>query len=150
LIYICDELQKNDNEKMIYPLLDTLIPEVKIKNTFGLNLLFVLGKIGSNDAIDLGNKLIKDNEDSKKPRALNRFVSGIASAGYYYRALKYIPDYVSSTSELQLFNQIIHCEILKKNDAGIFTHWQPVENMYKSNFRDAESNYSYSLLTDED
>ena len=83
------------------------------KPKFGMKLLRVLGMVGSQDAFDISMKLIKDIPESSKQKAMSNFIKGVAYNGFYHRAVKNIPETVSSNEELQLYNRILQTEITK-------------------------------------
>jgi len=119
LIDISYSLQKKGPVENSFIYLDSLFKENDIdgKPKFGMKLLYVLGMVGSQDAFDLGIKLIKDIPESEKPIAMDNFIRGVAYNGFYYKAVEqYIPETVSSNKELQLYNEILQTEIEKKNN----------------------------------
>jgi hypothetical protein len=58
--------------------------------------------------------LLKDKSDNIKPSCLNHFIDGKAQNGNYYQATTFIPDYVSSSSQLSLYTTILKNEVKKR------------------------------------
>ncbi len=94
--------------------LDSIYKYVDKEPKYGLKLIQVNAMIGSQALYNLTMKMIKDVNDKQKPRALVLFVKGVAFNGYYYKALGYIPDYVSSSNELELYTEIMKAEVKKR------------------------------------
>jgi len=139
--------------------LDTLFSEIDRENKFGVKLIRVLGMIGSQPLYDLSLKLIKDVNESYKSRAMINFIRGVAYNGFYYKAFKYIPDYISSNKELELYNEILHAEVISqmKEQSPKKTGWEKYDrNTYGDDqwpFLDYESELSgvtvvYSMSDD--
>lgn len=79
-----------------------------LKTFVGLKILKVLGMVGSQQMYDLAFSMLKETPELLKPRAFINFIKGIIHNGNYYIATQYIPEYISSSKELQLYNEILH------------------------------------------
>jgi hypothetical protein len=73
---------------------------------------------------DLANENVRDVVSSKKLRACVNFIRGIIHNENYYLATQYIPTEYSSSSELQLYNEIISHFVHSK----IFTHIEDINS----------------------
>ena len=93
--------------------IDSILPDIKAKPKFGMKLFRVFGLLGTRLTDELAMNIFKDIDDKLKPRGLNNFIRGIAQAGFYYKANSFIPSSVSSVNELDLYNEILHAEVLK-------------------------------------
>ncbi|MBC7861731.1 MAG: hypothetical protein IAF38_02080, partial [Bacteroidia bacterium] len=110
LIDIVGELQEKEKEENCFMFLDSLYKEIDFKPKYGLKLIRLNARFGTQSMFDISLKLIKDAPDKKKPRALQNFIRGVAMNGYYYKAFNYVPDYVSSSNELELYTEILKVE----------------------------------------
>ena len=114
--------------------------------------------IGSQGMFDISKKLIKDVKDQIKPRALVLFIRGVAYNGYYHKALHYIPDYVSSSNELELYTEIIKAEVQrqlkekKRNNPKYYNDYEKYDSPNRNNYGsgDEENAYGESYYSSED
>ncbi|MES2837492.1 MAG: ATP-binding protein [Bacteroidota bacterium] len=108
------ELQQN-KDPLTYLLLDNLInTQIYTTQKFANGLFEILGRLSTNSTNAVALTLLKDKNDKIKPLCLNYFVEGVAQTGNYYLATSYIPDYVSSSSQLQLYTIILNNEAILK------------------------------------
>ncbi|MBL0047411.1 MAG: hypothetical protein IPP32_04840 [Bacteroidetes bacterium] len=114
LIDICFALQESSSAENTFIYLDTLFKEIVQRPKFGMKLFRALGAIGGQPLYNVSMNIYKDIDDKLKPRALNNFIRGIAASGSYYRAYSYIPEYVSRVNELDLYNEILHAEFVRR------------------------------------
>ena len=114
LINIVLKLQEKGPIENSCVYLDSIYKYVDKEPKYGLKLLQANAMVGSQALYNLTMKMIKDVNDKQKPRALILFVKGVAFNGYYYKALGYIPDYVSSSNELELYTEIMKAEVKKR------------------------------------
>ena len=138
IIDITYGLQTKGPVQNSFEYLNLLFDDIEAGESFGIKLVKVLSMIGSQRLYDLSFSLIKNLDPSRKARAMENLISGVAYNGYYYKAYKYIPDYVSSNDELKLYNEILHVDILraraeKMNDRTYSAHWRSFD---KSNYMD--------------
>ncbi|MGZ3865863.1 MAG: nSTAND1 domain-containing NTPase [Bacteroidia bacterium] len=153
LIDIAYKLQEKGPIENCFRYLDTLYKEIDRQPNFGLRLLQVNGMIGSQFMYNTAIKLIKNVPDNKKPRALVQFIKGVSYNGFYYKALNYIPDYVSSSNELELYSEIIKTEAkritkLKSNyDAFSGYDWNNESNYWTTG--DLETGRGFVFLETE-
>jgi hypothetical protein len=95
----------------------------------------VNGLIGGNPLYEISMNLYKDIDDKLKPRALSNFLRGISKAGLYYKAYTFIPKYASRSNELDLYNEILHAEVLtvqtnNKNKNPNAKYWNAFERRF--------------------
>ena len=109
-------LQGSGPVENTFEYLDLIFDDIENGNKFGLKLIKVLSMIGSQRMYDLSLQLIKDQDAQRKGRAINNLVWGVAYNGYYYKAYEFIPDYISSNDELELYNQILYTEIIENRE----------------------------------
>ena len=114
LIDICYTLQKTGPVENTFVYLDSICRDIEKKPKFGMKLFRVMGMIGGQPLYYSSMNIYKAIDDKIKSRALNNFIGGIASAGFYYKAYSYIPKYISRGNELELYNEILHAELLKQ------------------------------------
>jgi hypothetical protein len=114
IIDICYDLQSQGPVENTFIYLDSIYKEISKKPKFGMKLFRVLGMVGSQPIYNVGMNLFKDIDDKLKPRAINNFIHGIANDGFYYEAYTKIPEYVSRVNEMELYNEILHAEVLRK------------------------------------
>ncbi len=131
-------LQKSGPVENTFEYLDLIFDDIENGDKFGLKLIKVLSMIGSQRMYDLSLKLIKDQDAQRKGRAINNLVWGVAYNGYYYKAYKFIPDYISSNDELELYNQILYTEIIQNRENN-FTESREIygwKSFDKKNYHD--------------
>ena len=133
MINICYSLQETGPVENTFVYLDSLFREVEKKPKFGMKLFRVMGMVGSQAGYEITMNLFKDVEDLLKPRAINNFIRGIAHEMLYYKAYTYFPEYLSRVNELELYNEIIHAEVLnnlniKSNNTAEKMYWKRYEN----------------------
>jgi hypothetical protein len=92
--------------------LDTLQKLINKDQKIGLVYFEALGAIGGKQCIDLALKNLKDLKDERKARAFQLLVRGICKNKNYYLANKILPSYLSPTTELEVFSEIMKSEIL--------------------------------------
>ena len=96
--------------------------------------------IGSSRIYDLSLKIMKEVKEQSKSRAITNFIRGVANNGFYYKALKYIPYYISSAAEFELYNEILHAEVIDQMQYHFIpgsdkTGWEVYEDShYKVDF----------------
>ena len=132
MIDICYSLQETGPVENTFIYLDSLFLEVEKKPKFGTKLFRLMGMTGSQSGYDIAMDLFKDVDDLLKPRAIDNFIRGIASDSLYYKAYTYVPEYLSRDNQLELYNEIIHAEVLRKsngntNDAAERKYWKKYE-----------------------
>jgi hypothetical protein len=113
--------------------MDSLINVHVYKSSkFGNKLFEILGRLSTANGDNMAMVLMKDKPDKSKPSCLNYFVKGKAQSGQYYQATTFIPDYVSSSSQLGLYTTILKEEIIKRkirlDDGWYFMDNQSVDN----------------------
>ena len=110
-----DSLQKNNHDAVSIALMDSLLNNHVFRfSRFGNKFFEILGRLSTNKGDKMAMLLLKDKSDKTKPDCLNFFVSGKAQKGFYYQATTFIPDYVSSSSQLSLYITILKNEVLKR------------------------------------
>jgi len=115
LIKNIDSLQRGKKEEITIVLMDSLLNSHILKSSkFGNKLFQVLGRLSTNSGDNMAMLLMKDRADASKPECLDYFVNGKAQSGQYYQATTFIPDYVSSSSQLSLYTTILKNEIIKR------------------------------------
>jgi hypothetical protein len=114
LIATALKLQYKGLKENSFVFLDTLFKSIEKNPKYGLKIFEVNAMIGGQPMLRLNTNLIKDVEDKRKPRGLALFVRGIAHNGYYFNALQNIPEYVSSSNELELYSEILLAEVWKR------------------------------------
>jgi hypothetical protein len=149
------KLVKNSVIENSFIYLDSIYKEIEKEPKYGLKLIQVNAMIGGQEMYNLTTKLIKDSKDTKKPRALVLFVRGVAYNGNYFKAKGYIPDYISSSNELELYTEIMKAEV-KRNLKNIAFSKNKVYNFYTKydneniNFgvgdQDEESNFTGGVV----
>ncbi len=114
LLINIDSLQRGKKEIMTILLLDTLI-NANIAKTpkFGNKIFEILGRLSTTKGDEIAMKLLKDKNDNLKAACLNFFISGKAQSDKYYQATTFIPDYVSSSTQLSLYSTILKTELTK-------------------------------------
>lgn len=153
LIEIAYTLQEKGPVENSFIYLDSLFKNNDIdgKPKFGMNLLTILGMVGSQDAFDLSMKLIKDMPELFKPKAMSNFIKGVAynsTNGYYYKAVGYIPPTVSTNKELQLYNEILQTEIAKRSKKVKSTEWFDYDESKGDENGDYESRFGEDIKFD--
>jgi hypothetical protein len=138
IFLVCiDSLQTGRRMKddIVMTMMDSLVNGyISKKPRFGNKLFELLGRISTNGCDELAMKLMKDKSDKTKPACLNFFVRGIAFSGNYYKALNFIPEYISSASQLSLYTTILGNEVIVRNKKrsryDLATNWEdsPYEN----------------------
>lgn len=115
MIVNIDSLQKGNKEAISVVLIDSLINVHVFKSSkFGNKLFEILGRLSTANGDNLAKVLMKDKSDKTKPDCLKFFVSGKAQKGFYYQATTFIPDYVSSSSQLSLYITLLRNEVIKR------------------------------------
>ena len=139
IIDICYSLQSKGPVENTFVYLDSLFKEVEKKPKFGMKLFRVMGMVGSQEGYDISMDLFKEVDDLEKPRAIDNFINGIASDTLYYKAYTYIPEYLSRDNQLELYNEIIHAQVinnLKENKTNIAERlfWKKYEDLIYGEF----------------
>ncbi len=131
LVEIAYALQEKGPVENSFLYLDSLFKNNDLdgKPQFDNKLIKVLGMIGSKPMFELAVELTKDISEDKKPEALTNLIEGITYNGYYYKALTYIPDYMSTENEFHLHNIILQAEARarskeKAKRTGINSGWE--------------------------
>jgi hypothetical protein len=115
LIKNIDSLQRGKKDEISIVLMDSLLnSHILRSSTFGNKLFEILGRLSTNSGDKTAMLLMKDKADAAKPECLNYFVNGKAQSGNYYQATTFIPDYVSSSSQLSLYKTILKNEIIRR------------------------------------
>lgn len=128
LVRNIDSLQRKGKDDIALVLLDTLINSKVLKYyKFGNKLFEILGRLSTNSGDKIAMLLMKDKSDKNKPNCLKYFISGKAQSGNYYQAITFIPDYVSSSSQLSLFTTILKHEIIKRKQKQL-DGWSSMDN----------------------
>jgi hypothetical protein len=129
-----DSLQRQKNEVAYLAILDTLLNGYIVKTPkFGNKIFQILGRLATTEGDRIAMFLMKDKPDNIKPACLNFFVDGISHSGYYYKAITYIPDYISSSSQLSLYTTILRNEI-KRNKKIKLDGWSVMDNPIEDNW----------------
>ena len=139
IIDICYSLQSKGPVENTFVYLDSLFKEVEKKPKFGMKLFRVMGMVGSQEGYDITMDLFKEVDDLEKPRAIDNFINGIASDTLYYNAYTYIPEYLSRDNQLELYNEIIHAQVinnLKENKTNMVERlfWKKYEDLIYGEF----------------
>ena len=139
MINICYSLQKTGPVENTFVYLDSLFKEVEMKPKFGMKLFRVMGMVGSQSGYEITMNLFKDVEDLLKPRAINNFIRGIAHEKLFYKAYTYFPEYLSRMNELELYNEIIHAQVISNlnnssNNTAEKMYWKRYENYIYGEF----------------
>ncbi|HQQ95358.1 MAG TPA: hypothetical protein PLQ93_12440, partial [Bacteroidia bacterium] len=128
-----DSLQLANKVAVAISLLDTLINTDVVRTTkFGNQLFVILGRLSTTDGDKLALNLLKDRSDKVKQFCLNYFVQGKSEIGNYFEASTFIPEYVSSSSQLQLYTTIIKSE-LKRKQEPVLSGWSYMDRLYPDN-----------------
>ena len=115
LIKNIDSLQRGKKDEISILLMDSLLNSHILKSSkFGNKLFEILGRLSTNMGDNMAMVLMKDKSDNTKPSCLNYFVNGKAQSEKYYQATTFIPDYVSSSSQLSLYTTILKNELKKR------------------------------------
>ena len=115
LIKNIDSLQRGKKDEISIVLMDSLLNSHILKSSkFGNKLFEILGRLSTNMGDNMAMALMKDKSDNTKPSCLNYFVNGKAQSEKYYQATTFIPDYVSSSSQLSLYTTILKNELKKR------------------------------------
>ncbi len=133
IIDICYSLQEKGPVENTFIYLDSLFKDIDKEPKFGTKLFRVMGMVGSQSGYDITMELFKDVDDLLKPRAIDNFIRGIAFDSLYYKAYTYIPEYLSRFNQLELYNEIIHAEVLRnlknnKNSSTEKLYWKKYED----------------------
>lgn len=130
LLEICYILQTEGSIENTFVYLDKVFQGSTRETGAGRGLFRVLGKIGGNKVSTLAQEQLRKTPETLKPKALQNFIKGIAERGSYYEALQYMPEYISESKELSLYNEILKSEILKSEN-------KTSKNAYMGNWNDA-------------
>ena len=115
LIKNIDSLQRGKKDEISIVLMDSLLNSHILKSSkFGNKLFEILGRLSTNRGDNMAMVLMKDKSDKAKPSCLNYFVNGKAQSGLYYQATTFIPEYISSSSQLGLYTTILKQEVIKR------------------------------------
>lgn len=114
LLATIHRLVYSSNPEHSFPYLDSMMVQIDKDPKFGLLLFEALGRMGGDGIMKMAANMVKEVKDESKPRALNLLIKGISSNGNYYKALGYVPAYLSSNSELALKTEILKAEISKR------------------------------------
>ena len=143
IIDICYLLQGKGPVENTFVYLDSLFKEVEKKPKFGMKLFRVMGMVGSQAGYDIAMNLFKEVDDLEKPRAINNFIRGIATDTLYYKAFTYIPEYLSGFNQLELYNEIVHAEVIRRHND---TKTNNIDKMFWKKYE----NYIYGEYIPED
>lgn len=117
LLINIDSLQRGKKETITIALMDTLLNDYILKSSkFGNKLFEILGRLSTTNGDRMAVTLLKDKSDKVKPTCLNLFVLGKAQSDKYYSATTFIPDYMSSASQLSLYTTILRTEAKKRKN----------------------------------
>jgi hypothetical protein len=130
LIDICGRIGETQALASQFRYMDSLYSDIDKKPKFGLRLFQVNGMVGSQEMFDISQRLLKDLPDKNKPRGLTQFIRGVCQNGFYYKAWQNIPEYVSSSNELELYTEILRAEILKREKLTLTTLKQNYKSPY--------------------
>lgn len=130
LIEICYTLQTEGPIENTYIYLDKLLEGATRETGTGSGLFRILGKIGGKEINGIAQTKLRKTPELLKPKALQNLIKGIAERGNYYEALQYLPDYISSSKELSLYNEILKAEIIKRENKN-------AKNATSGNWNDA-------------
>lgn len=149
LMDISYKLVQNGKVENSFIFLDSLYKEIDKEPKFGLRLLQVNAMIGGQEMHRLSTKLIKETDDRYKARAILMHVRGLVFNGYYYKAIMSIPDYISTSAELELYTEIMKGEIktkvAKQNTYNYF--WDYDDELKNSQITaDEENAYGFIVL----
>lgn len=115
LVVSIDSLQLRKDETFAIELSDTLLNSyVKRTQKFANSYFKVLGRYATTNSNRIAMVLLKDKSDKVKPSCLNFFINGLLDSDRYFEATTFIPDYVSSSSQLILYSSFIKKEAKKK------------------------------------
>jgi hypothetical protein len=110
-----DSLQRGGKDLVAFVLMDSLVKMHLCKSPkFGNKLFEILGRMSTGAGDNLAMGLMKDKSDRIKPVCLNLFLDGKAEAGNYFSTTRFIPDYISSSSQLSIYSRIVKNEALKR------------------------------------
>ena len=153
LIINIDSLQRGKKDAMAISLLDTLLNSYVAKSSkYGNKLFEIFGRLSTSHGDKMAMALMKDKSDKTKPDCLNFFIDGKAQSGNYYQATTFIPEYISSSSELILYTTILKSEVIKRktktNDG-----WSAMDKNYgrswmTGEYEEGESDIIYSVSED--
>ncbi|MBK9671801.1 MAG: hypothetical protein IPO70_06005 [Bacteroidetes bacterium] len=130
LLEICNTLQTEGPIENTFVYLDKLLEGSTRETAAGMGLFRVLGKIGGKEINAIAQTKLRKTPELLKPKALQNLIKGVAERGNYYEALQYMPEYISESKELSLYNEILKAEILKREN-------KTAKNAYKGNWNDA-------------
>lgn len=130
LLEICNTLQTEGPIENTFIYLDKLLEDASRETGAGMGLFRVLGKIGGKEINAIAQTKLRKTPELLKPKALQNLIKGVAERGNYYEALQYMPEYISESKELSLYNEILKAEILKREN-------KTAKNAYKGNWNDA-------------
>lgn len=158
LIKISNKLQQKGPIENTFVYLDSLFKFIDTKPKFGFMLFEVLGKIGSQSIYELAGNMIRDIDDKVKFFALKSFIRGVAYTGFYYKAWYYIPGYIASTNELELYNTILKTEIIRilkdKEKIDYELGWEESDysfynrnNWMENDFEDSDDSGGYIIFS---
>jgi hypothetical protein len=144
LIDVSYTLISNDYIANSFTYIDSILPDIKAKPKFGMKLFRVFGMIGAQQTDELAMSIFKDIDDKLKPRGLGNFIRGVSEAGLYFKALSLIPSTVSRVNELELYNEILHAEVLKREKSKIMTEdWTKIDYFKYGEF--TQENYEFDV-----
>jgi hypothetical protein len=116
LLNICYTLQNEGPIENTFVYLDELFKVLNTETDAGSDFFRILGKIGGKNINEIAQSQLRKTPEHLKPQALQNLIKGIAERGNYYEALQYLPDYISSSKELSLYNEILKAEIIKREN----------------------------------
>ncbi len=125
-------LRKPGDGKITFVYLDQLFDLLKVDmdKLSNMKLYMTLGRIGGKEINRLAQMQLRKTTEIMKPQALQNLIQGVAERGSYYEALQYMPEYISESTELGLYNEMLKAEILKNENKNY-------KNCFKGNWNDA-------------
>lgn len=134
-----DSIQNGQIQKseLALSFLDTLLNGYISKSPkYGNKLFELLGRLSTNDGNKIAMNLMKDKNDKVKPSCLDLFIKGMVKSSNYYLATTFIPDYISSSTQLGIYTTFLNCHYylvtpkLKRWDYFYDGEWSsnPLEN----------------------
>lgn len=130
LINICYALQTEGAIEDTFVYLDQLFDIPKKDKLSNISLFRALGIIGGKEINGLAQLQLRKTTEIMKPQALQNLIQGVAERGSYYEALQYMPEYISESTELGLYNGLLKAEILKNEN-------KTFKDCFKGNWNDA-------------
>lgn len=130
LLNICYTLQNEGPIENTFVYINELFKVLNTETDAGSDFFRILGKIGGKNINEIAQSQLRKTPEHLKPQALQNLIKGIAERGNYYEALQYLPDYISESKELSLYNEILKAEIIKRENKN-------AKNATSGNWNDA-------------